>query len=183
MADPLRWCRRAVMVALVGLTASCGGGSPSRPSPTPTPSLTPLPPVIVAERTGVALPNGFIAWLPFPTSRAGRLDATADWTLGTNNLDVYLVRGECNYDQLAAGQCEVLVASESLTAKPETVRYESPAASTYTIFVNNLGPGDESVSFQVVLRATLGGLGGVATTSAAGGPVHVRPARRLGADP
>jgi hypothetical protein len=139
--------------------------------------------VIVAERTGVALPNGFIAWLPFPTSRAGRLDATVDWTLATNNLDVYLVRGECNYDQLAAGQCEVLVASESPTAKPETVRYESPAASTYTIFVNNLGPGEESVSFQVVLRATLATPGGVAATSASRPPARVGLARRLGERP
>jgi hypothetical protein len=136
--------------------------------------------VIVAQRTGVELRNGFIAWLPFPTSRAGRLDATVDWTLATNNLDVYLVKGECNYDQLAAGQCEVLTTSESRTAKPETLRYDSAAAATYTIFINNLGPGDESVSFQVVLQATLATPGGVAAAHASREPVRVAPAGTLG---
>jgi hypothetical protein len=100
------------------------------------------------------LPANYITWLSFPTNRAGRLDATVDWTSASNDLNVYLVKGDCSYDELNAGQCQMLVSSEG-TAKPEQLTYASSQASTYTIFIHNRGPGDESVSFQVVLSATL----------------------------
>ena len=108
----------------------------------------------MAQRTDFQLQANYIMWLPFPTDRAGLLEGTVDWASAANDLNVYLVKGECTYDQLNAGQCETLVSSES-TNKPETLRYQSPQASTYTIFIHNRGPGDESVSFQVVLSATI----------------------------
>ena len=108
----------------------------------------------VAQRTDFQLPANYILWLPFPTARAGLLEAAVDWASAANDLNVYIVKGECTYDQLNAGQCETLVSSES-TNKPEALRYQSPQASTYTIFIHNRGPGDESVSFQVVLSATI----------------------------
>jgi hypothetical protein len=162
----------AVLLA-VALSA-CGdvpAGPTPAPAPTPTPSPTPIPPQVVAERTGFFLEAGWIGWLPFPTSRAGSLEATVDWTYASNNLDVYLVKGECNYDQLYAGQCETLASSDSPTAKPEKVRLESAPAGTYTIFVDNLGPGDESLSFQVILTAG-------PAASAARRSVPLRPDRR-----
>ena len=78
-----------------------------------------------------------------------------DWTFATNDLDVYFVKGDCTYDQLDAGQCEILAYSESRTAKPEKVRLANAPAATYTIFILNLGPGDESASFQIVLSPSL----------------------------
>lgn len=149
-------CRSSAAALVVALSA-CGGGGSSTPTPvsTPTPAPTPLPPQVVAQRTGFSLEAGWIAWLPFPTSRAGSLEATVDWTFATNDLDVYLVKGDCNFDQLDAGQCEVLASSESRTAKPEKVRIESAPAATYTIFIYNDGPGDETLSFQVVLSASV----------------------------
>ena len=53
-----------------------------------------------------------------------------------------------------ANQCAILVFSVSTTAKPEKLRSDSAAAGAYTLFVENTGPGDESVSFQVVLTPT-----------------------------
>jgi hypothetical protein len=151
-------CARIAAVPLaLGALIACGGGSGSptaTPTPTPTPVPTPLPPVTVAQRTDFQLQANYIMWLPFPTSRAGLLEGTVDWTSVANDLNAYLVRGECNYDQLVAGQCETLVSSEG-TTKPETLRYQSPQASTYTIFIHNRGPGDESVSFLVTLSASL----------------------------
>lgn len=157
------------ILGLVAVTACGGGGGSPTVTPTPTPTPTPLPPVVVAQRTGFALQARYIGWLPFPTSRAGQLDATVDWTSAANNLNVYLVKGECTYDQLDAGQCEVLAASEG-NAKPETLRYQSATASSYTIFIHNLGPGDESISFQVVLSASLTA-GAPSATVAAAAPV------------
>ena len=146
----------AVLLALVaGLSCGGGSGSPTAtPTPTPTPVPTPLPPVTVAQRADFQLQANYIMWLPFPTDRAGLLEGTIDWTSAANDVNVYLVKGDCTYDQLYAGQCQTLVASEG-TNKPETLRYQSPQASTYTIFIHNRGPGDESVSFQVVLSATM----------------------------
>jgi len=145
----------AVLLALVAGFGCGGGGSPTAaPTPTPTPVPTPLPPLTVAQRTDYPLQANYIMWLPFPTNRAGLLEGTVDWTSAANDLNAYLVKGECTYDQLNAGQCETLVSSEG-TNKPETLRYQSPQASSYTIFIHNRGPGDESVTFQVVLSASV----------------------------
>ena len=178
----MRWARvRAGLVVAGGLVGAACGGSGSGPTatPTPTPVPTPLPPVIVAQRTAWALPANYIGWQPFPTSRGGLLEATVDWTSEANDLNAYLVKGECNYDQLDAGQCDVLVVAET-RSKPETFRYESPQASTYTLFITNEGPADESLSFQVVLRATLAGSARDAVPAPAAPPAEAQMAPRRG---
>jgi uncharacterized protein YfaP (DUF2135 family) len=95
--------------------------------------------------------------LPFTTTRAGSLQATVDWTYATNDLDVAIVQGDCSFEQAAAGQCTVLAISVSTTAKPERITVNSAAAGTYTLFIENTGPGDESISFQVVLTPSATG--------------------------
>jgi len=164
---------RGVAAFLAAALVACGGGGSSTPTPvtTPTPAPTPLPPQVVAQRGGYSLEAGWIAWLPFPTSRAGALEATVDWTYATNDIDVALVKGECNYDQLVAGQCETLASSESTTAKPEKCRVANAPPATYTIFLYNDGPGDESISFQVVLSASV-------AAAAAGGTPSTGPFRQ-----
>jgi len=172
------------LVVVAGVAAGCGGGgggSSTSPNPvaTPTPAPTPLPPLVVAERTGWALPPDYIGWLPFPTSRAGILEATVDWTSEKNDLNVYLVKGDCNYDQLYAGQCQTLASAET-NSKPEKLRYDSTQASTFTIFVDNVGPGDESLSFQVVLSASLSSSSAEGSPDAAV-PSELRQSPRRGA--
>jgi hypothetical protein len=80
-----------------------------------------------------------------------------DWTFAANDVDVLLARGDCSFDQLEALQCPIVVFSVSTTAKPEKIRTENAAAGAYTLFVENTGPGDESVSFQVVLTPSATG--------------------------
>jgi hypothetical protein len=108
----------------------------------------------VASGNGFPLEAEFTGRVPFTTARTGNLEATVDWTFAANDIDVLMTRGDCSFEQAEAGQCTVLVFSLSTTAKPERIRVESAAAGAYTLFVENTGPGDESVSFQVVLTPT-----------------------------
>jgi hypothetical protein len=155
-------------VALTGSLAACGGGSSPTAAPTPTPTPTPPPPQVVSQVTGGSLPAGFIAWVVFTTARAGALDATVDWTFATNDLDVYLAQGSCDNNTIATTACPILGFSESTTAKPETAHVASAPAGTYTIFVNNLGPGDETVSYQVVLTPSATGTAPLTASSRSG---------------
>ncbi len=139
-----------VSAALAASLAACGGSSPSAPTPTPTPVPTPPPPQVVAQGNDT-LEAEFTGRLAFTTTRAGTLEATVDWTYATNDVDVALVQGDCSFEQATAQQCTVLAFSVSTTAKPEKITASNAAAGTYTLFIENTGPGDESLAFQVVL--------------------------------
>jgi hypothetical protein len=143
-----------VLGCALALSLTACGGSSDGPTNTPvvvTPPPTPPPPRVVAQGNGFPLEAEFAGRVPFTTSLAGSLRATVDWTLAANDIDVMLVRGDCSFDQAETGQCPILVFSLSTTAKPETIQVDGMAAGAYTLFVENTGPGDESVSFQVVL--------------------------------
>jgi len=150
--------------------AACGGsGNPDAPStPAPTPVPTPPPPVVVSQIQGYSLRAGFVSFANFSTTSVGTLEATVDWTFPANDLDVYLTPGTCTFAQLTANQCTTVAFSESVTAKPERVRATNVAVGAYTIWVANAGPGDETLSYQVVFsgNATGGGAPGAASQSA-----------------
>jgi hypothetical protein len=57
---------------LLTILVACKNRSTSDPDPvpTPTPTPTPLPPQVVAQHKSLALEAGWVAWLPFPISRA-----------------------------------------------------------------------------------------------------------------
>ena len=74
-----------------------------------------------------------------------------DWTFAANDLDVYVTPATCSFEQLIADQCSVLGFSESVTAKPERVRITNLAAGNYILWVANAGPGDDRLSYQVIL--------------------------------
>ena len=153
---------------LAGLSACGGSDTPGAPTPTPTPVPTPPPPVVVSQIQGYSLRAGFVSFANFSTTSVGTLEATVDWTFATNDLDVYLTPGTCTFTQLTANQCTMVAFSESVTAKPERVRATNVAVGAYTIWVANAGPGDETLSYQVVFsgNATGGGAPGAASQSA-----------------
>jgi hypothetical protein len=147
----------AAAVLIAGLGA-CGGGSSSpTAAPTPTPTPTPPSPRVVSSGGGLSLQAGYVGRAPFTTTLAGSLSATVDWTFTTNDIDVALVGGNCSFDQLQASQCPILAISASTTAKPETIRADGVAAGDYTLFIENTGPGDETLSYQVVLTPSATG--------------------------
>ena len=148
-----------VLGCALALSLTACGGSSDGPTPTPmvTPPPTPPPPQVVAEGTGLSLEAEFIGRVPITTTRTGSLEATVDWTFAANDIDVALVRTNCSVDQFFAGACQVLTISASTTAKPERIRVDSAAAGDYTLFIENTGPGDETLSFQVVLTPSATG--------------------------
>jgi hypothetical protein len=164
---------------LVASLSACGGSDTPTSNPTPTPAPTPPPPVVISQIQGFSIEAGFVSFANFSTTSVGTLEATVDWTFATNDLDVYLTPGSCTFTQLTANQCTMLAFSESVTAKPERVRATNVAVGAYTLWVANAGPGDETLSYQVVFtgNATGGGAPGAASQSAAAAPSfgNVRP--------
>lgn len=160
-----------VAVALATTVAACGGGGGGGGggvTTSSTPPPTPPPPVVVAQVQGFSLEADFVGRLPFTTSRTGSIEATVDWTFATNDVDAALVRGDCTFEQFEASQCQILSFAISVTTKPEKVRTDGAAAGSYTLFVENTGPGDESVSLQVVLTPSATGSSGSVGADAVG---------------
>jgi hypothetical protein len=144
----------AVGVALVVSLTACGSDTVTPPPP-PTTTLPPLPPPSVVSTGQGSLPDGFVGRAtPFTTTMTGNLDATVDWTFATNDLDVYITRGDCTPQQFIDVQCNIAAFSESTTAKPERAQLAAAPPGVYTLLVGNAGPREESLSWQVVLTPT-----------------------------
>jgi hypothetical protein len=159
----------AVLVA--GLTG-CGGDSPAGPPASPTP---PPPPAavtsVVTQGAFSRLRANFITDIPFTTTATGTLEVRVDWTFADDHIVVYVARGACSFQQLKSDQCTLVVRSESTLPKPRVLTIAGASAADYVLWVGNLGPKEEALSYQVLL--TTGG----AATSASVEPlesVHVR---------
>jgi hypothetical protein len=172
-----RASRCVSLLVLASSLAACGGGnsSPSTPS---TPAPTPVPaPVTTVIRQGSfsGLSAGFaVRLVPFTTPRSGKLEIIVDWTFARNDLDIYLFRNDCTIEQLQADQCDPVVAADSETAKPERLVVESAAAGTYTAYVVNFGPDEESLSYQILLTSV-----GTASSSRSLARISLKPKRPL----
>ena len=158
-------------LGLALMLLDCGADGTTTPTPTPTPVPTPPPPMVVVEAGG-PLEFDELAAVPFTLSRTGTLEVTVDWTSPDNSILVIIVRGTCSFDQLLANQCTIAAASEGTSPKPRRHSLGGQAAGPYVLFIGNVGPGDESVSFQVVLRPA------AAAATPARGTIHLRPFRR-----
>ncbi len=179
--------RGALCVALIALMTlgGCGGGSnPAAPAPVPTPRPAPTPVTsTVAQGSFTGLEPSVVLPVLFTTANLGDLEAIVDWTFATNDLDVLLVRGNdpCRgaNDRFDLSLCTVIAAETGTTTKPERLRVRGLAAGTYTLYIGNIGPTRESLSFQILLTFTpAAGAPGTAL-SAAGGPGGVLISRPL----
>ena len=89
-----------------------------------------------------------------------------DWTLAANDVDIFIARGNCSFDQFVTEQCTIAAEAISTTAKPERARLANQPAGTYTVVIANFGPGDESIAYQVVFTpGTSAASSGVSPTS------------------
>jgi len=141
----------AVVLAL--LLGGCGGSNcsknPAPPGCVAPPTPWPFGKTVIAEgRLSGLAPNRLTA-VPFRLPTVGLLDATVDWALTTDNVDVYITYGSCTVDQFST--CHFVAYSESTSAKPELVGVSQVRAGEYTLFMGNRGPAEESVSYQIFL--------------------------------
>lgn len=141
------------LLCLISLLGCGGGGSPTGPT---GPSRT-----VIAQGSvqlgdpATALAQDrlcdMLAFVPFTTSAQGTLDVTVDWTFASNDIDVFLERGDCNCALALLDGCQDLAGSDSATAKPERLTVPNLSAAGYTLVVGNAGPGGESASYELGL--------------------------------
>jgi hypothetical protein len=105
-----------------------------------------------------SLPSKTLLFVPFSTTATGTVGATVDWTLSTNDVDIFLVRGAnpCTLEQFNSNQCPFLGFSSSTSAKPERLSVPNLTAGPYTLYVANLSSTTESVSYQITLTSVPG---------------------------
>jgi hypothetical protein len=136
-------------IALAALLPACGSDRVTPPPPPPPPPATVTS--VIDQGSVPGLPPGAVVFGGITTPRIGTLEVIVDWTSPTNNVDVFLTRGACNPEQLLALVCNTVAVSESLTAKPETVSAANALVGGYTLFVVNLGPTEETISYRILL--------------------------------
>ena len=169
----------AAGATLTLLLAGCGskdtgcGSNPTGPGCQPSPSPSPTArPAVVIDRGEGSLPELTVLLRPVSTTETGAFDATVDWTFAANDVDVFLARGNCSFEQFVQDQCTIAAGSMSTTAKPERIRLANQPAGTYTLGVVNFGPGDESVAYQLVFTP---GTAAASTSDSAASAAAARP--------
>jgi hypothetical protein len=145
-------------VALAFMLGGCGGAKcPTSPATAECPAPPPLRPygkTLIAEGRLSGLGPSMLASIPFRLPTLGLLDATVDWTLTTDNVDVYIANESCTVEQFNKGYdgtCRFFDYSESTSAKPELVGASELGPGNLTLLIGNRGPDEESVSYQIFL--------------------------------
>jgi hypothetical protein len=135
----------AALVLVTGLTACGGGGGGSTTGPT---SVTPPAPVrtIIGNFTFSLGPLALSQPVEVTVSGSGTgtVDATAQWTFASNDVDLFLTDRSCGATSIFnLGNCNILARADSFTNKPEVIT-RSLAAGVYRLYVYNDGPAGES---------------------------------------
>jgi hypothetical protein len=149
-----------IVVLMAGLFGCGGGGggtvsAPSAPAAPPAPTRT-----LVGQGTftladasssirAIGIPD--VAGVPFQIGASGTVDISVDWTFRSNDVDVAILRGNCNSNQVIAGQCgtQAVVQSLSTTAKPETLNVRLDAGNYTLAILSNVGDSAESGTFAI----------------------------------
>ena len=132
-------------LALPGCGGSGGGG-------VVTPSRTPVRSVI--SQRGWQL--DVLEYLMLDVSITGSggtatVDATAEWTFATNDVDIYVTNTSCTVEMLVLDACPYVAKADSATTKPERVSFSVSAATSYRFWIVNFGPTRESGTLEVAL--------------------------------
>jgi hypothetical protein len=157
---------------LTALTA-CGGDNPvtghtQDPSPTPAPPVTST----IAEGSVSGLGPFLITDIPFTTTATGNVEVRVNWQSPSDHIIVYVAKGACSFEHLKSNTCDLVAFSESTTPKPRVLTVAGAGAGHYVLWVGNLGPHSEVVSYHLLL--TTGG------TSAANRRPSEATAERIG---
>lgn len=150
--------RRVVGISLaagLALMSACGGGGNG--GGTQTPVTQPPQPTTstLAAGTFVGLGNLRFQTFDFASPRAGSLTATAVWTFGGNDVDIYVVSGNTCTTTNGIGTptgagCTILcqdISVGGVNARCTT----NVTAGNGRLFIVNLGPGGESGTYTITI--------------------------------
>lgn len=141
------WVLLAAITLGVSLVAC--GGSDSSPTAQATPVSTPTPPQpqVVSQGTGVSICRNCASWFYYSLQSGGNTAVTLDYSFADSLLYLWTTPGRCSYEMSNAGQC-VWTRSQA-AGKPSRFTLVL-GAGDQTLVIDNRGPHDETVSFQVV---------------------------------
>jgi hypothetical protein len=87
----------------------------------------------------------------FTTVATGRIDAIVDWTFATDTVLVVVATGHftCYDGQVVNFNTCNVIASVRGATKPEKLSLPGQPAGVYTLYVDNIGPDTEAISWQI----------------------------------
>jgi hypothetical protein len=154
---------------------NCTANPTAAGCPPPPTTVPPQRPPVVLDSGSGSLPLLNALFRPLATTETGSLEVTVDWTFAANDVDIFIARGNCSFNQFVTEQCAIAASATSTTTKPERARLANQPAGTYTVIVANFGPGDESIAYQVVFTP---GTSSSSSADSASGRI-AKPARLL----
>ena len=77
----------------------------------------------------------------------GTVDATAEWTHASDDINLYVTATGCTPEMFAAQRCGFKARADGPTAKPERLSFDVSGGDSYRIWIVNAGPGRETGTF------------------------------------
>ena len=146
------WLAMAGLVLLGACNGGGGGGN------TPTQVIQPPQPTTSTILTGqfVGLPSDNLVTYDFASPTSGTVTATATWTSGANDVDIYVVAGNACTTTNGIGRptganCTILCDDDNVGGNTAACNLQATSGQA-RLFVVNLGPGTESGTYTVTVR-------------------------------
>jgi hypothetical protein len=140
---------RRTGVALLAAAAAACGGSNSAPSPS-----APTAPVKRLVTSGTySAPAHLSRFITFSAAASGQLSVAISWGSASNTLWLDL-SASCTSDQYVAGTCQFVYSDRtSVGVGQKTATLTALSAGTYVLIIDNRGPSDETVTYEVDLTS------------------------------
>ena len=88
------------------------------------------------------------------TTGSGQLDITVGWTFASNTIWVDLAPSTCTLALYTTTGCMLLYSDHTtVTAPQKTHSVVALPAGSYVLWIDNLGPANESISFEIDLTS------------------------------
>jgi hypothetical protein len=148
-------------IACLVVAAGCGSDGGSSPGPSPVATTR----VVTEGSFTLGAPEEDLVYFTTVTASdtaTGTWRATVDWTFATNTLWMYVANGACTAEQFAAPECpsepscacQFVVRSETAGPKPRVLTVQAAAGGTRTLVIMNLGPREESGTYQITVQSS-----------------------------
>jgi hypothetical protein len=150
-----RWASRILLCLLSFAPIACGGGGSTPTSPSTTsPGTSSTVTTTLPAQVFTSLASNEARYLDVQVNVTGTLEATADWTFRSDDLDIYVTSPGCigvtAEDLSAARGCAVLAKADGTLSKPEHLTM-SVTPGMLRIWVASFGPQAESGTLLVTV--------------------------------